>query len=160
MLGLLMAFVPDDMLKVAVDATFVGGIVGVMSGEILRFIPTLRPYLKFLRTLGYILLVAGVYFEGSYTTEMEWRKKVADMQAKVVVAEQKAKTANVEIQTKVITKIQKIHDTKVITKQVLKEKQVEIDKCNVPDVITVLNKAATKPVLDLSLPPLDVETDK
>jgi hypothetical protein len=39
----------------------------------------------------------------------------------------------------------------VVTKEVLKEKIVAIDNCSIPDVITVLNKAAARP-LNLSLP--------
>jgi hypothetical protein len=145
MLGLLMAFVPDSLLELAVNATLVAGIVGVMSGEILRFIPTLRPYLKVLRTLGYILLVAGVYFKGSYATEMEWRAKVEALKQKVAIAEEQAKTANAQIDNKVITKVQTIHDTKVVTKKVLEVQKEYIDKeCSVPqEAINLINAAAS-----------------
>jgi len=139
-----MSFIPDAWLELAVNLTLVSGIVGVMSGEILRFIPSWNPYLKLLRTLGYILLVFGVYFKGSYATEMEWRAKVDAMKAQVAIAEEKAKTANAEIQTKIVTKIKTIHDTKVVTKNVIQEKRVLIDKdCDVPQVaIDILNAAA------------------
>ena len=144
MLGLLMAFVPDSFVEFAVNATLVSGIVGVMSGEILRFIPPLRPYLKFLRSLGYILLVIGVYFKGSYATEMEWRAKVEALKQKVAIAEEQAKTANAQIETKVVTKIQTIHDTKVVTKKVLEvQKEIIDSECKVPpEAINLLNAAA------------------
>jgi hypothetical protein len=66
------------------------------------------------------------------------------MQVKVQIAEEKAKTANAEIQTKIVTKIKTIHDTKVITKEVIKEKQVMIDaNCDVPQAaIDIMNSAA------------------
>ena len=91
-----------------------------------------------------VLLVIGIYFKGSFATEMEWRAKVEALQQKVAIAEEKAKTANAQIETKVITKIKTIHDTKVVTKKVLEVQREVIDaECKVPQqAIDIINAAA------------------
>jgi len=80
------------------------------------------------------------------------------MKAKVAVAEEQSKVVNAEIQTKIVTRTKLIHNTKIVTKELLKEKEVAIDsQCSVPDVITVLNRAATRPVLNLELPKEEIK---
>ena len=115
-------------------------------GFLLRF-KFLEPYRLICQVLGVFFLSAGLYYKGGYEVEQQWRDKVADMQEKVKLAEEKSKTANAEIQTKVITKIQKIQEDRVITKEIIKEKQVLIDaNCDVPqEAIDILNNAAKGP---------------
>ena len=154
----ILSFLPDSLLLYIVNTVLIVGAVSsfiaffVING-LLRKFPTLAPYHLLLQIVSAILLVAGIYFKGGYSVEMEWRAKVAALQAKVALAEEKSKTVNAEIQTKIVTRTKVIHDTKIVTKEVLKEHTVMIDKeCSVPDVITVLNKAATRPPLNLELP--------
>lgn len=104
----------------------------------------MQPYRIIGQIVGVIALAVGLYFKGGYQVEIEWRARVEELQKQIEIAEQKAKDANAQIETKVVTKIQKIHDTKVVTKEVIKEKQVLIDSnCDVPqDAIDILNSAA------------------
>ena len=155
----LLTLLPDSFMYLIVVAICLLGIAGYLIGSFGGIIPLFKPYANTIKLASIAILVLGVYLYGGYTTEMKWRDKSAELKQKVVIAEEKAKTANAEVQVKYITKVKVIHDTKVVTKEVLREKAVAIDNCSIPDVITVLNKAAKKP-LDLSLPPLEPEDKK
>lgn len=147
----LLTLLPDSFMYFIVVAICLLGIAGYLIGSFGGIIPLFKPYANTIKLASIGVLVLGVYLYGGYTTEMKWREQSEELKQKVVLAEQKSKTANAEVQVKYINKVKVIHDTKYITKEVLKEKVVAIDNCSVPDVITVLNKAATRP-LDLSIP--------
>ena len=139
----MLSFIPDSVLYAFVNIIFYSGLVGTLLGFVFNF-GFLSPYRLIVQVVGILLLSAGLYFKGGYEVEQQWRDRVSAMQQKVDIAEEKAKTVNAEIQTKVVTKIKTIHDTKVITKDVIKEKEVLIDKnCDVPqEAIDILNAAA------------------
>ena len=139
----MLSLIPDSFLIYFVNLIFYTGVIATILGFVLRF-EFLAPYRMICQVVGVLALGAGLYFKGGYEVEQQWRKRVSDMQVKVQIAEEKAKTANAEIQTKIVTKIKTIHDTKVITKEVIKEKQVMIDaNCDVPQsAIDIMNSAA------------------
>lgn len=147
----LLTLLPDSFMYFIVVAICLLGIAGYLIGSFGGIIPLFKPYANTIKLASIGVLVLGVYLYGGYTTEMKWREQSEELKQKVVLAEQKSKTVNAEVQVKYINKVKVIHDTKYITKEVLKEKVVAIDNCSVSDVITVLNKAATRP-LDLSIP--------
>ena len=78
---------------------------------------------------------------------MEWRARVADLEAKVAVAEQQAKDANGKIVEKIVERVKVVKDTKVVIQEKLKTVEVKIDaQCKVaPEAITILNDAASNP---------------
>jgi len=168
----LLHFLPDGFLELVINIIILAGAVciivsflaGFISRTFFKWSTGLHPYKLVLQIVGLILLVAGAYFKGGYGVEEEWRAKVAALQAKVDAAAVQSQQANVQIQTKIVTKIKTIHDTKVVTQQVIKEVATEIDKeCKVDaDAITILNAAARgeKPKLNLSIPPVEVEGEK
>ena len=139
----MLSFLPNSLLHAFVNIIFYSGVVVTLLGFIFNF-GFLSPYRLIVQVVGILLLSAGLYFKGGYEVEQQWRDRVSAMQQKVDIAEEKAKTVNAEIQTKVVTKIKTIHDTKVITQDVIKEKEVLIDKnCDVPqEAIDILNAAA------------------
>jgi hypothetical protein len=123
------------------------GLLGTLSSYFIRFIPPLFPYAGLVKTLGIVLLVAGVYFKGGYGVEMEWRNKVAEVEAKVAAAEAKSKEVNTVIQKVYVDKVKIVTDTKIVIQKEIVEKEKIIDaECKVaPDAITILNEAAKNP---------------
>lgn len=149
----ILGFVPMSFWHWLVDMMLLAGIVGIVAGLFISFIPFVNKWRYVIKPVSLVLLIIGAYFKGGFVVEDRWQARVEAMKAKVAIAEEKSKTANAEIQTKIVTRTKVIHDTKVVTKKVLEEHTVMIDKeCSVPDVITVLNKAAAKPGLDLAIP--------
>lgn len=155
----LLTLFPDSLMYFIVVATFLLGVIGYLIGTFGGAIPTIKPYTNTIKLVSTVAMIVGVYWYGCYTTEMKWRDKSEELTQKVVLAEEKSKTANAEVIIKYKDRIKVIHDTKIITKEVIKEKEVAINNCSVPEIVTVLNKAATKP-LNLSLPPLEPEVKK
>jgi len=140
----LLHLLPTSMLIYFVNLIFYTGVVCTVLGFVLRF-KFLENWRLILQVVGVIALGAGLYMKGGYSVEMEWRDRVAELEAKVAAAEVKSKEVNTVIKEKIITKTKVIHDTKTITKQVLKEVEKLVDaECTIPpEAIEILNAAAT-----------------
>jgi hypothetical protein len=143
----MLSFVPDEILYLVVIGIMFTGIALYALSFFTRFIPPLIPYSGIARILGTVLLVGGIYFYGSYSTEMEWRSKVAELEAKVALAEQKSTEANTKIQTVVKEKIKYVKETRVVIQEHIKTVEAKIDSmCKVaPEAIDILNEAAATP---------------
>ncbi len=143
----LLSFLPDSFLLWAINLILLVGLVGTLSSYFIRFIPPLFPYAGLIKTIGIVLLVVGVYFRGGYGVEMEWRARVAEVEAKVAAAEAKSKQVNTVIQKVYVDKVKVVTDTKIVIQEKIVEKEKIIDaECKVaPDAITILNEAAKTP---------------
>jgi len=143
----LLSFLPDSFLLWAINTILLVGLVGTLSSYFIRFIPPLFPYAGLIKTIGIVLLVAGVYFRGGYGVEMEWRARVAEVEAKVAAAEAKSKEVNTVIQKVYVDKVKIVTDTKIVIQEKIVEKEKIIDaECKVaPEAISILNEAAKTP---------------
>lgn len=97
--------------------------------------------------VGVLLLIAGSFLYGGYGTEMMWRERVAEMEAKVKVAEERSQQVTVKIQEKVVYKTKIVKQQEVVYIDRIKEIATKIDeKCEVaPEALDILNKAAEDP---------------
>ena len=143
----LLSFLPDSFLLWVINTILLVGLVGTLSSYFIRFIPPLIPYAGLVKTIGIVLLVAGVYFRGGYGVEMEWRARVAEVEAKVAAAEAKSKEVNTVIQKVYVDKVKIVTDTKIVIQEKIVEKEKIIDaECKVaPEAISILNEAAKTP---------------
>ena len=145
----LLHFLPDGFLQLIINIVLLGGLGLTVIGFFLAgFIPGLRNYKTLVQIIGVILLALGIYWKGGYSVEMEWRSRVAELQAKIDAAEAKSKEVNTVIETKVVTKVKHIKDTQVkIQQQIVEKEKIINGECTVPpEAIEILNKAAEKPV--------------
>lgn len=144
----MLSFVPDALLALVINGVLIAGIVGFTAsfffGFVVRYLPTIAPYRMMIQVVSIVLLVAGVYFKGGYIVEMSWRARVAEMEQKVALAEEKAKTANAEITTVYVDKVRVVKETQVVIQEKIKNVEVKIDsQCKVaPEAISILNEAA------------------
>lgn len=143
----MLGFVPDALLHLVVIGIVFTGIGFFALSFLTGILPPLKPYSGIARIVGTVLLVAGVYFLGSYSTEMSWRNKVAELEEKVKVSEQKSKEVNVQIQTVYKDKVRVVKETQVVIQERIKEVEKRIDsQCVVdPEVLKILNDAAKRP---------------
>ena len=119
----------------------------------IRRIPVINQYRTPAQVLGIALLVIGVYWRGGYAIEMEWRERVAEVEARVAAAEAKSAEENVKIVTKVVTKTQVIRTrgetiTKYIDREIVRydEKFAKGGMCEIPqEFIKAHNSAAEAP---------------
>ena len=127
-------FLPDSFLIWVINGICIAGAVSTVLGFFLGWVPFVGRWKLPLQLLGIALLVAGVYFKGGYSTEMEWRARVAEVEAKVKVAEAKAAKANIVVQEKIVTKVVKIKEkAKVITERIEQNKEAINAECKLSD---------------------------
>jgi len=143
----MLMFLPDSLLYFFVVCTIVLGIAAYAVGTFIKYFPPLMPYEKVLKIGGAVLTVLGIYFYGGYSVEMEWREKVRELEAKVALAEEKSKTANAQLETKIVEKTKVIHDLQVVYKDKIVEIAKTIDaQCIVEqETLNILNEAAKFP---------------
>jgi hypothetical protein len=129
------------------------GIFLTVAAFFIKRIPVINQYRIPAQVLGIALLVIGVYWRGGYAIEMEWRERVAEVEARVAAAEAASKEENVKIVTKVVTKTQVIRTrgetiTKYIDREIVKydEKFAKGGVCEIPqEFIKAHNSAAEAP---------------
>ena len=130
----LLHLLPDSFLIYVINGICIAGVVATVLGFFLGWVPFVGRWKLPLQLLGIALLVAGVYFKGGYSTEMEWRARVAEVEKKVAIAEAKAKKANAQVQTKIVTKIVKIHDKANTVKETIRRNKEKINaECKLSD---------------------------
>jgi hypothetical protein len=143
-------FLPDSFIQFIVHAILIAGLIGsflsfFVVNKVLRAFPFLSQYVTIAQVASAVLLVAGVYFEGGYSTEMQWRERVREMEAKVAVAEQQAKEANVVIDKKGQEKIKVIREKGVVVKQYIDREVTKYDTtCVIPEPVVKAHNAAAK----------------
>lgn len=145
----LLSFIPDAWLQMAVIAIMVVGAGLYFLSFFTKLILVLMPYKEPLRILGTVLMIAGVYFYGSYDTEIHWREQVRQAEEKVKQAERESQQANEDLAKERKRKNQVIVQTQVQIEERIKEVEKVIDaKCTLtPESIKILNDAARNPLV-------------
>ena len=140
----MLALLPDAMLNWLYWLIIAVGISGIAAGWLGRWIPFYGNYVQFLKPIGVVLLVLGVWLRGGYDTEMRWRAKVEEAQAKVAQAEAASQEVNTKLETerKKKAKVRTEYIT-TVKERIVKETQVIDAECKVaPEAISILNDAA------------------
>lgn len=139
--------------ETAIHIIFGIGILGVIAGFVLGFIPAIKPYKLAIKICSLLVLVFGVYLEGGLADYKEWELKVKEMEAKVAKAEAAGANKNTEIQEKVVEKIKVVREKgrdiiKYVDRDVVRDVEVikYVERCpTIPAaIIEQHNKAATK----------------
>ena len=146
-------FIPDVYLQMAIFAVIATGIVLYLASFFLKLFPVLAPYQQILRIISLLFVLLGVYFSGGYGTEMEWRKRVKDMEAKVALAEEQSKKANIKLDNKSQQKVKIIREKGIVVKQYIDREVTKYDtkfaaggQCEIPkEFIKAHNDSAEAP---------------
>jgi uncharacterized coiled-coil protein SlyX len=145
----MLAFIPDAFLAWIINTILITGIIGFAAsfffGYVVRWLPAIAPYHLLIQVVSIVLLVAGVYFKGGYSVEMAWRERVAELEAKVAISEQKSKEVNEKIVTVYKDRVKIVKETQVVVQEKIKTVEVKIDsQCKITaDTVDILNQAAT-----------------
>jgi hypothetical protein len=149
----LLHFLPDSFILFIVYLVLTAGVVLTASSYVVKWIPGISAYKLPMRIGGIVLLICGVYFYGGYSTEMQWRERVEEMEAKVAAAEAQGKQENTKITNRLVTKTQIIKTrgediVKYVDREVVKydTKFAVGGECEIPkEFIKALNDAAEAP---------------
>ena len=102
---LLLSFIPTEILQWMIHGIVLLSLFGYISSQ---FVPV---YGKIISPIAVLILAFGIYCEGGYIVEKEWRSKVEEMEKKVAAAEEKSAEINTVIKTKIVEKIKVIKET-------------------------------------------------
>jgi len=143
----MMHLLPDSFLIYIINALLVTGLIGMVIGFIGGKLPFVGTYATIIKIVSIVLFCIGLYWKGGYSVEEEWQQRVAEMEEKVRIAEEKSKETNVVIETKYKDRVKKITETRNVIVEKIKINEKIIDaKCELdPAVISILNEAAKKP---------------
>jgi ABC-type uncharacterized transport system permease subunit len=128
-------FLPDNLLAWILHLIFLVGLIGSILGFFLQYIPGIIQFRIPIKIISTVLLLSGIYFEGSYMTEMIWRDRVAEVEARIAIAEAKSQEVNVVIQEKIIEKIKVVKEQVIVNHNIIKtHKEIINAECKIPDV--------------------------
>ena len=148
--------------EIVVHLIFAAGLLGIIAGFLLSFIPVIKPYKLAIQVISLLVFTLGVYLQGALEDTKIWQKRVLELEVKVKEAEAKSAEVNTVIQEKIVTKTQVVKEkAKEITKyvdrytdrEVLKEipgperVRVEevikyVERCSLPqDIVDAHNRA-------------------
>ena len=146
----LLHFLPDTFLSFVVDAVLLAGVIATvltcfLLKHVIRLIPALAPHVKIAQIISVVVLLLGVYFKGGYSSEMAWRERVREMEAKVAAAEKQSAEANQQLAAKGKEKIKIIREKGVIIKQYVDREVARYDNtCVIPGAVVRAHNAAAK----------------
>ena len=148
----MISWLPDSFLLYAVNILLVVGAVSAFLSffiihRVVRWFPALAPYHLLIQIISAVLLVAGLYFKGGYGVEMQWRERVAELEAKVKESEEKAKEVNEKVVVQYRDRVKVVTETKVVIQEKIKEVEKIVDaQCKVaPEAVLIHNEAAKMP---------------
>ena len=103
----LLQLIPDSIFVWITYALFLTGVVLYIVSKLVTIIPFINRYKIAAELAGVVTLIVAAYFYGG----VEYRQMIADLKARVAVAEQQSKDANSALEKKTREKVQVIKET-------------------------------------------------
>jgi uncharacterized coiled-coil protein SlyX len=140
-------FLPDSFIVWFCNILLLTGIVATAAGFVAHRIPGLWQYQLAFKIGGILLLVLGVYFRGGFAVEEQWRERVAQVEARLALAEKASAEANQTIETKTQQRVTQIRQRMTYVRQYVDREVVKYnDQCVIPEpFIRAHNSAAEAP---------------
>jgi len=141
----LLSFLPDWFVGYFVHIIFGVGVIGIIAGTFLSKIPFISQYGTLIKIVSNILFVVGLFLEGGLQTELAWREKVAELQAKIEIAQQQSKESNAKLEKKLAEKVNTIKDNVNANRQTIEENRASINaECKLSDTAWLLYNGASQ----------------
>ncbi len=137
----LLQLIPDTIFVWITYALFLTGIVLYIASKLVTIIPMINRYKIVAELSGVATLIVAAYFYGG----VEYRLMIADLKARVAVAEKQSKDANVALEKKTKEKVQVIKETVYVNKTIIKEtagRQID-SQCVLPRSAVSLHNSAS-----------------
>lgn len=138
-------FLPDSVILWFTNILLLVGIAATLAGFFAHRIPLVWQYQLPFKIAGVALLAAGVFFRGGYSVEMDWRERVAEVEAKLAQAEKESQAANEKLAAQGQTKLKEIRGRTVIVKQYIDREITKYDAtCPIPAAVVRAHNAAAR----------------
>lgn len=120
------------------------GVIGLVAIPFLKNLPIIGKYSLPVSVVSVVILILGVYFTGAASTNELHQAKAKELEQRVQLAEEKAKTATAKVEYVFIDRVQKVKDVQIVVQEKLRDIAVNIDKdCKVsPEAVDLVNAAA------------------
>jgi signal transduction histidine kinase len=138
-------FLPDAFILWFCNILLLVGVVLTIAGFFAHRIPLVWQYQLPFKVAGIALLVLGVYFRGGYSVEMQWRERVAEVEARLAQAEKQSQEANVVLEKKGQDRIRVIKEKGLVIKQYIDREITKYDNtCVIPNEVVRAHNAAAR----------------
>jgi hypothetical protein len=137
----MLQLIPDSIFVWITYALFLAGVVLYIASKLVAWLPFINRYKIAAELSGVAALVVAAYFYGG----VEYRQMIADLKARVAVAEKQSKDANVALEKKTKEKVQVIKETVYVNKTIIKEtagRQID-SQCVLPRSAVSLHDSAS-----------------
>ena len=140
---------PEALILWVSNLLLAAGIALTVAAFFIKSVPVLNQYRLPAQILGIALLVVGVYWRGGYAVEQDWRERVAEVEAKLAVAQKRSAEVNTEIVTKLVTQTKIVKERgddiiRYVDREVVKNQEVIkfVENCPIPEIIINTHNAA------------------
>ena len=139
----ILSFVPDFVYHLLLLAS----IIAFGACYILKMIPFVSTNVEIIRIISIVVMIFAVWMEGGIVNEAKWKARVAELEAKVLVAEAKSAKINTVIETVYVDRVKVVTDTRVALQNTIRKSANKLDQtCRIPEqAITILNQSAGNP---------------
>jgi hypothetical protein len=144
--GWMLSLIPDSLFVWIYYILTIAGVGFYIASKLVKWIPMMVQYKLPSELVGVVLLVVGAYLFGGHNVQQAWLARVAELEAKVKIAEEQSKQVNTVIETKVITKVKVIKENVYVNREIIKEvagKQLDAS-CSLPKSTVSLHDSASR----------------
>jgi hypothetical protein len=138
----LLQLIPDSVFVWITYALFLTGIVLYIASKLVTILPMINRYKIAAELSGVAVLIVAAYFYGG----IEYRAMIADLKARVTVAEQQSQDANAKLETKTKEHLKAIKEAKNENKQIVRNtvgRQID-NQCTLPVSAVSLHNSASR----------------
>jgi hypothetical protein len=146
MFGWFLSLVPESIFILIYYIMLSAGIVLYIASKLVAWVPMIGQYKLPAELVGVVLLVVGAYFYGGHGVQSAWLARVAELEAKVKIAEEKSQQVNTVIETKIVEKIKIVKENVYVNREIIKEvagKQLDA-QCTLPKSTVSLHDSASR----------------
>ena len=144
--GWMLSLIPDSLFVWIYYILTIAGVSLYIGSKLVKWIPMMGQYKLPAELVGVVLLVIGSYLFGGHNVQSVWLARVAELEAKVKVAEEQSKQVNTIIETKIVTKVKVIKENVYVNREIIKEvagKQLDAS-CSLPKSTVSLHDSASR----------------
>ena len=145
-LGWMLSLIPDSLFVWIYYIFTIAGFGLYIGSKLVKWIPMMGQYKLPAELVGVVLLVVGAYLFGGHNVQQAWLARVAELEAKVKIAEEKSQQVNTVIETKIVTKVKVIKENVYVNREIIKEvagKQLDAS-CSLPKSTVSLHDSASR----------------
>jgi hypothetical protein len=144
----IISFLPSELLSAISLALLVLGVVLTAVASVVRFVPVINMYRLYFQIAGVVILLSGVYLRGVFETEIVWRQRVAEAEAKIRAAEKRAEEATAQVVVEYRDRVQVVKQrVQVVKKEIEVQREVINADCKLnPTAVELYNRSIAAPV--------------